>query len=169
MVDPSLWDEAERELPTTEWRAAIWCLPTVFNLFGLAFGVLFTSLGFDGLIFPTGAIPRTQASLAALVGLGVLGYFLALMFLTARAIVLTNEALTFRSRLRTLSVPVGELLSVHAVLLDWNRLLPWRVQSVSGSIWIAARFREMEDLWEALYLHSPAADIDHPFPWWSGH
>src|SRR5580692_7380354 len=102
MVDLSLWSEAKRELPTTEWRAAIWSLPTVFNVFVLAFGVLFTSIGFDGLIFPTGAIPRTQASLAALVGLGVLGSSLASMFLTARAIVLTNEALTFTSRRRTL-------------------------------------------------------------------
>jgi hypothetical protein len=169
MVDPSLWNEAvERELPTTEWRAAIWRFPTLFYLLCLAFGVIFASIGFDHLIFPTGSIPRVQASLVALAGLWFLGVSLASMFLIARTVALRNDALIFTSRRRNLSVPRGDLLSVGAVPLDWNRLLPWRVQSVNGSIRIAARFNEMEDLWEAFYLNSPGADIDPPFPWWSG-
>jgi len=93
MVDPSLWDEAEREPPTTEWRTAIWCFPTVFYVLILAFGVLFTSIGFDHLIFPTAAIPRAEASLAAWVGLRFLAICLASMFVTARGVISDHHEL----------------------------------------------------------------------------
>ena len=166
-MDPGLWHEAP-EKPTTEWRATFWGLPTLYYLVGTAFGVLFLAIGADHLVDPTTGFSRGIAVLVVLAGSWFLGICLASVVFTAKTVKLTHGGnLLFTSRYRELQVLPGQLTSVHAAPLDWNRLLPLRVRTaMQGSIWLWPKFTDMDTLWAAFLLNSPSSDLDRPSMWW---
>lgn len=164
MVDPSLWNEAE-EKPVTEWQATMWGLTTLYYLGCLSFGVIGLFVGADHLLYPTNGFSRGDAGPLLLVGLWLLCASSASVLLTAKKVNLTDDgALVFTSRYRKLVVLPGQLQSVHTLPLDWNRLLPWRVKAVFGSIWLWPRFSSMETLWLACVANSPSVDLDRLSP-----
>ena len=88
-MDPGLWHEAP-EKPTTEWRATLWGLPTLYYVVGTAFGVLFLAIGADHLVDPTTGFSRGIAVLVALAGSWFLGICLASVVFTAKTVKLTH-------------------------------------------------------------------------------
>ena len=133
----------------------------------LSFGLLALGIGINYILFPTKGSPRGPAFLFVAVGLWFLGVSLASFFFTAQRVRMNDQgAVIFSSRRRDLLVEAGELVSVHIIPLDWNRLLPMRVRARQGSIFLWSRFTDMESMWRTLQTHSPDADMDRPHPRW---
>jgi len=171
MVDSDSWEHSH-EKQVTEWSATMWGLATAYYLMGIAFGLVGLLVGVDHLWYPTTGLTRGPAVLFVLVGIWFLGICLGSILYTAKTVGLTPSGdLVFASRQRELLVLPGQLYSVDAMPLDWNRLLPWKVRAMQGSIWLWPRFSDMDELWKAFLANSPAAEIDRPFPlapWRSG-
>jgi hypothetical protein len=149
----------------TEWRAAVVSLPSLFYLVAVTFGAIALSTGIDHLLFPTTSIGRLPALLFVFVGVWFLAIGLGSIFFTAKTIKWTEAGeLNFSSWRRELEVSAGELVSVHSMPLDWNRLLPFRIKAIHGSIFIWPRFNDMDRLGQLLCSHSPDAEVDRLLP-----
>jgi len=171
MVDSAPWQDSH-ERQVSEWNATIWGLATAYYLIGIAFGLVALLLGLDHLWHPTTGMGQGPAALFVLVGIWFLGISLGSILYTAKTVRLTPSGdLVFASRQRELLVLPGQLHSVNSMPLDWNRLLPWRVRAMQGSIWLWPRLSNMDELWKAFLVNSPAAEMDRLFPlapWRSG-
>ncbi|MFZ0251841.1 MAG: hypothetical protein WAL61_18000 [Acidimicrobiales bacterium] len=168
MVDASLWQEGP-ESPVTEWRATVWGMPTLFSLMGIVFGLGFLVIGADHLVAPTSSISRLLALGMIVGGLWFAGLCGLSALFTVKSIRLREDGdLVFTAWRREVRVQPGGLLSVQPVVFDWNRLLPFRVDSDQGTLWLWPRFTDMDTLWDAFLSHSllaSVAPLSPTFPW----
>ena len=143
-------------------RAQWISFPVIFYVCGLILGIV-------ALVLAPSVPTSTQRDHTAggvmfiFVGIAFLGECLFSLIAPAfRVEELEGGHFIFHARRRTLMVAPGAVRSVMCVWMDPNRLIPMRLRSTSGSIFIAPRMNDMEGLYKALSNANPETLITSP-------
>ena len=147
---------------THTWKAPKVSFPVVYY-------VLSAIMGIVALVLAPSVLTSTQPGHTSggllFIFVGVVALAQCLFFLITpawRVEELEGGHFVFTARRRSLSVAPGALRSVKCIWMDPNRLLPMRLNSTNGSIFIAPRMSDVEGLYKALADANPGADITNP-------
>ena len=147
---------------TRTWKALKVSFPVVYYVLGAIMGIV-------ALVLAPSVLTSTQPGhmsgglLLIFVGVGFLAQCVFFMITPAwRVEELEGGHFVLTARRRSLSVAPGALLSVKCIWMDPNRLLPMRLKSTDGCIFIAPRMNDIEGLYKALADANPGADITSP-------
>ncbi|HVB91645.1 MAG TPA: hypothetical protein VND70_06040 [Acidimicrobiales bacterium] len=144
------------------WRAQWISFPVISYVCGLIAGIVTLVLA-PSVLTSTQRDYTTGGVMFIIVGIGFLvecGF--CLIAPAFRVEELGGGHFIFYARRRTLTVAPGAVRSVRCVWMDPNRLIPMRLRSTSGSIFIAPRMNDMEGLYKALSDANPEAVITSP-------
>ena len=143
-----------------EWRLRAFSLAGLYHVLLIPMGVLGLIIGATNLIKTSPPMDSGSRVYLTLIGFWfVVVSGISFYFPATKISLLGDGAINFVSRRRTLHVNRGELISVKKIWMDPHRLLPLRVKTTAGTIYVSALIRDVEGLQEALLENSPNAQL----------
>ena len=143
-----------------EWKSSWLSSRSLFPVLCIALGVIIFPVGLVHLFSPTKSLERLPATLFTFCGLWFIFVSSALLYFPANRVELSEDgSFTFISPRRQLIVNPGELITVHKIWFDPNRLLPFWVKGQRGGILLSSRVQNLAVLRELLIQYSPDATV----------
>jgi hypothetical protein len=160
--------EEQPRVACREWTESPLALRRVFLGSSIAIGVAFIVLG--PWVLTDDSAPGHLSGGICFIICGALLTSGGLFFLrrSARRVTLDQAGrFTFEAPSRSLAFQRGELRSVATLGLDPMRMMPMRVKSAKGSIFLSPGIAGSSELFEALQAMNPTARVENPIPWYS--